>query len=256
MDVEICISCNFHVSRNTLLSIFFQQLSPCGSNKRGRLGQQPITWRPPDTEGWKVDIVAVMATHARYRVQGKARQQCCREPRSEGSRTSSISIAWVPPQTYRIHICRSVRSPGSLQAWRLYWSLRRLGSVISRLGSGIKGLVQIFVSLISYTAADKLLLICLFPRLKSEDDDPWRTLRSAWQVMLINCLLWLSFKISKAHAHTPKGHFPKDRHIFSRSLELNSWDCSSPNTPHWSHPLKKTKTPQLLAAECQIYWWL
>ena len=200
--MEICISCNFHVSRNTPFH-FFQQLSPCGSNKRGRLGQQPIIWRPPRHRRLKDEHCCCHGNTRRVQSSGKGeagtRRQCCREPGSQDSRTSTFSIAWVPPQTYGIHICRSARSPGSWQAWRLYRSLRRLGGVISRLGSGIKGLVQIFVSLISYSAADKLLLLLirLFPRLRSEDDDPGQTLGSAWQVTLINCLLWLSFKKSR-----------------------------------------------------------
>lgn len=93
---------------------FFQQLSPCGSNKR-RFGQQPIICRPPPQRKWLKDGHCwchgnpCRMQRSRKGSEGTGRQSGRATRCSSDSRASNISIPSTPPQTYKIHTCKSTR---------------------------------------------------------------------------------------------------------------------------------------------------
>ena len=164
----------FMYRENTFFLNFFQQLSPCGSNKRSRFGQQPIICRPPNVSGWKMAMAAVMATPAGCRVQGKAvealRGSAVGHPAALqilGPATSAFPAPYPRPTESTPASQQHPRVPRKLEGYTEVWEGWTMWFKAWALK--LEGLGQVFVSLISYMALNKSssLLMHLFPHLKA-----------------------------------------------------------------------------------------
>ena len=151
----------------------FQQLSPCGSNKRRRFGQQPIICIPPSISGWKMATAAVTATPAACRVQGEAAEgtggSAVRHPDLQTLGPAAAAFPAPDPRPTESTPASHQDPPvprkleGYTEVWEGWtvwfkaWALK------------LEGLGQVFVSLISYMALNKSssLLMHLFPHLKA-----------------------------------------------------------------------------------------